>query len=287
MRNCPNCGALISDGDKCSLCNAPLNNEVKQDVNLQQPNIVIDSLYNQEQPVKNIYEPLPVNNEQEVITQQQEINNINQSEEDKKNVMTNILKEHEEKIENTPKKDESVKGAILSLIVIAVIVAGGYFGVKFGFNKITNGEDKIINSVISQANNYTTIVKNYMKKYDYKYRMTSLNGYYAKGRTNFFLSIPLTSKCTFKEGVWSGADEDEVSCQKFFNDINNNYCTSVPCDIPSEAEIYLKETYETMTINEVEETVTTGTILDGTTLVYDDVTCSLSNNIYTCKFIEK
>lgn len=281
MKNCPNCGALINnDQTTCSICGGTIASEVKQEA-------VIDNnnnngfVFEQKEEVKNVYEPL----------QKEEVLNVVEdnkpSEDDKKNVMTNILKEQEEKETNKPKKDDSFKAAVLSVIVIIIIIVGGIVGVKYIFNLGNDGDNHIINSVVTQANGYTDIVKRYMKKYDYKNKTTSLNGYYAKSRTYNFVSLPLTSKCVFLDGKWSGADEDEVTCAMFFNDINNNYCNAVPCDIPSEAEIYIKETYETMEINGQEETVTTGTILDGTTLTYDDIICSLSNNSYTCEYKEK
>ena len=274
MKNCPNCGALINDDQTtCSVCNTAIFNDINQSNN-QQPNIFINSISNDSEQENKVYEPLP-NTE------------TNNKDEEKANVMTNILKEHEEKNNNQPQKDNSFKSALLSIIVVIAIIVIGFFGVKFGFNKINNGDDKIINEVVNQANNYTNIIKNYMKKFDYKTNQINLNGYYAKSRTNSFLSIPLSGKCIFKDGKWIGSDEEEISCEKFFNDINNNYCSTVPCDIPSEAEIYLKETYETMKINDSEETITTGTISDGSTLTYDDIICSLSNGNYSCNYKEK
>ena len=329
MKNCPNCGALISDGQEtCSVCNTQLNNVTTQNNNqntnmsVQSP-IIINSL-NPEEKINSVYEPIPetrskfidekmlqelekpklaneekkevIEEKKETVTEEKKeeateettINNASTkpTDEDKKNIMADILKEHEEKNKKV-KKDDSFKAAFLSILVVIVIVVGGYFAVKYGLHKIHDGQDHIIESVVSQATDYTDIVKNYMRKYNYKTKSIDLNGYYAKSRTFNFLSIPLTTKCTFNDGKWTGADSDEVSCEKFFNDINNNYCSSVPCDVPSGADLYIKETYETMTINGNEETVATGLILDGSTLTYDDVKCSLSGGKYTCEFIEK
>ena len=282
MKNCPNCGALINDGQtSCSICNTPITNNNINITNNEQQTVFVNSINNQDDKINKIYEPL---NQVEKSNNTTEILNTDDS---KKNIMTDILKEQEEKNNNIQKKDDSVKAAILSIVVVIIIILIGYFGVKFGFNKIDDGKDKILSNVVTQANSYTNIVKNYMKKFDYKANRIVLTGYYAKKRTYNFLSIPLSGKCILKEGKWSGSDDDEISCETFFNDINNNYCTSVPCDIPSDAEIYLKETYETMEIDGVEQTITTGTISDGSTLTYDDITCTLSNNNYTCNYIEK
>ena len=310
MKNCPNCGALISDGQtNCSICNTPINTNVEQpstNVNTQ-PNMFINSLSNNNNQVNHVYEPLPeIKNEIDTTINTTEVNNNNNNnsnnttvsnnevtnnstkptDEEKKNVMGNILKEHEEK-NKVEKKDDSVKAAILSVFVVIIIIVGGYYAVKLGFDKINDGQDNILNQVKDQANNYSTIVKDYMKKYDYKTKSNNLNGYYAKSRTFAFLPVPLTSKCEFNEGKWIGAEGDDVTCESFFSDINNNYCQAVPCSIPSSAGIYLKETNETMQINGNEETVATGTILDGTVLTYDDVTCTLSSDNYKCEYIEK
>ena len=285
MKSCPNCGALIGDGQTtCSICNSPISNDNNSNNGNQNKFFFFDG--DNQKVEGNIYEPLPTNNKVENNeTNTEEINKT--TDDEKKDVMTNILKEHEEKTNKKEEKNDSFKAALLSILVVIIIVVGGYYAVKLGFDNINDGQDHIINSVVNQANAYTTIVKNYMKKFDYKYNTISLNGYYAKSRTFNFVSTPLTSKCVFAEGKWSGADSDDTSCSEFFNDINNNYCTAVPCDIPSSAEIYLKETYENVDINGNEETITSGTILDGSTLTYDDVTCSLSNNTYTCQYIEK
>ena len=283
MKNCPNCGALINEGQStCSLCNAQL-----VDNNDERTKFFNGIFYDQEKRINKVYEPLPERKEEVDNKEQEKTTNVNNtSDEDKKNVMSNILKEHEE-ANNKPKKDDSFKAALLSIIVVIIIVAGGYYAVKLGFNDIDDGKSRILDQVKEQANNYTTIVKDYMRKYDYYSKKISLNGYYAKKRTINFLTLPVTGKCILKDGKWIGADEDEVSCQKFFYEINNNYCSSVPCSIPNEAEIYIKETYETVNINGNDETITTGTILDGTILTFDDVKCSLSNNSYTCEYIEK
>ena len=60
--------------------------------------------------------------------------NANQTEEDKKNVMTNILKEQEEKEINKPKKDDSFKAAVLSIIVIIVIIHIDFL-IDYHYNK--------------------------------------------------------------------------------------------------------------------------------------------------------
>lgn len=288
MKNCPNCGALIGDGQtSCSICNTPIVEEnINNNTNEgKESKFFFNQTVDESVPIGKIYEPLPSYTNEENNTENK-INNTDSKDEEKKNVMSNILKEHEEK-KVEQKNNDTLKASLLSIFVVIITVVGGIVAVKLGFDNISDGKDHIINSVVNQANSYTTIVKNYMKKFDYKYNTTSLNGYYAKSRTFNFLSIPLTSKCVFMEGKWTGADNDEVSCEKFFNDINSNYCQAVPCDVPSSAEIYLKETYETIDINGTEETITTGTFLDGTTLTYDDVTCTLSNNNYTCQYIEK
>ena len=300
MKNCPNCGALIGEGqDTCSICNARIVNETKpldtQKDNIQESDGVFIYNINAEEPIKNVYEPLPTEDKEENVTQEEkkeETTTSNTSskptDEEKKNVMSDILKEHEEKNKKV-KKDDSYKGAIFSIIAVIVIVVGGYYAVKLGFTHISDGKDHILESVVTQSNDFTKVIENYMSKYDYKEKKINLNGYYAKSRTNPFLSLPLTGKCAYVDGKWSGADNDEISCEKFFTDIYDNYCStsSTTCDIPTSAEFYIKEKYETVQINGNEETITSGSILDGTTLTYDDVKCSLSGGKYTCEYIEK
>ena len=289
MNHCPNCGALISDGqDKCSICNTPITNNNQTNNEQVDNNFQINSLFNNQEPIKNVYEPLPeVNNDNNLVQEEvKEDTNIERSKDDiKKNIMSDILKEHEEKTKKEV-KDDSYKAAILSIIVVIIIIVGGYLGVKYGLTSINNGDEKVINTVAEQAKNYTIVLNNYMKKYNYKEDKINQASYVTRTTTYNFLDAP-ANKCIFKDGVWSGSDNDEVSCNKFFSDINDNYCHNLACDIPSEAEIYLKEILITDKVDNEEISITVSSVADGTTLTYDDIECTLTNNNYNCKYKEK
>ena len=109
MNHCPNCGALISDGqDKCSICNTPITNNNQTNNEQVDNNFQINSLFNNQEPIKNVYEPLPeVNNDNNIVQEEvkEDTNNTERSKDDiKKNIMSDILKEHEEKTKKRSKR---------------------------------------------------------------------------------------------------------------------------------------------------------------------------------------
>lgn len=257
MNNCPKCGALVSnEQDKCTMCGAYLNNN-KNEIKKEVPTIPDENEKNNE------------------IKTTSKLND-----EDKKNVMSTILQEHEEKTKPV-KKDDSYKATILSIIVVILIIVVAVIGVYYITPLVNSTDEKILDNVASNAKDYTIVLENYMKRYDYKSNLSNQSSYVTRTRTYNFYSIPASGKCVLKDGKWQANEEYGTTCEEFFNDINNNYCHSITCNIPSEAEIYLKEE---LTSNETAKTVITGKVLDGTTLIYGDVTCSLTKSKYNCKY---
>ena len=256
MINCPKCGALVgNEQEKCTMCGYILNNNVEK----------------QEAP------SIP-NERKEIINTVEPINKLNDDE--KKNIMSTILEENEKKniVKN---KDDSVKATILSIVVVISIIVVAVIGVFYITPLINNTDEKILNNVGNNANSYTIVLENYMRRYDYKSNLSNQSSYVTRTRTYNFYSIPASGKCVLKDGKWQANEEYGTTCEDFFNDINNNYCHLITCNIPSEAEIYLKEE---LTSNETAKTVITGKVLDGTTLIYGDVTCSLTKSKYNCKY---
>ena len=281
MNNCPKCGALVSnEQDKCSMCGAILNNSNNNTNNNETNNTPMPNILNNNEIIEIDNKPIDNNidkKEEENVTP----TTNKPSDEEKKNIMSSILQEHQEKTK-VEEKDNTTKTVIFSIVVVLLIIVIGVIGVFYIIPSINKSNSNIILEVENNANNYSKTIENYMKRYVYKVDKINQPYYIARTRNYNFLSIPLSGKCTFKDNVWTGSDNDEITCEKFFNDINENYCHIISCNIPSEAEIYLKETYVKEIIDEEEQTIIEGEILDGTTLVYDDMICTKSGSKYTC-----
>ena len=255
MNVCPKCGCLNDvDSKICTMCHEPL--EIKE-----------KEKFIEEKPI-----------EQPKI----EPNNgrfFNKTFiDDAKIIEDKIEYNKEDYIQN--KDYSTLKSAILSIIIIAIIIIGVVITIYLGWFNPKKIDEEILNSVVSQANNYDNIIINYLNKYDFYYETKGKSKYRAKNQEYSFVELNINEECKYVDGTYNNE-----YCELLFKDINNNYCRATNCNIPQEYDIKISVKQETKKDDEGNDIiVNNNSISNYTTLTYDDIICTKNNNKYICDY---
>lgn len=255
MKVCPNCGCLNEpNSDTCSMCKTKLEEKEKK--------VVV-------QEKKEISKEVESGVENGKFFNKTYIENASLIDDDNKIIKSDYV---------APKKDMStLKAAILSIVVVVIIIVSVFLGLYFGWFNPRHNDEEMLNSVKNQCLNYEKVIINYLNKYDYK-SQSNKNYYTAKGHDYTFVEFNISEECKYNNNTYN-----DMFCEQLFNDINNNYCRSTKCDIPTSYTIKInvkdKENIEENSI------VTKSFTIDNyTTLTYDDVECNKINNVYSCEY---
>ena len=197
-------------------------------------------------------------------------NNTKLSDEQKQNVLNNFEANEQDNTYKT--KDDSNKAALLAILIIIIIIVGVVLAFKFGFNKRTDSNDKILNDVANNASDYNKVIINYLNKYDYNTKNNNSEKYLIKDRYYDFIKIPEQNRCLLLENSIEDGVSNSMDCSNFMKDIENNYCRIANCSIPGKYDIRFEYSENNFKI------------LDGTILIYDDVECTLKNQKYICEY---